>query len=313
MIRRAAFRLIATAIAGTALPRAARAQTLTTVRVGASLDDGLTPVLYALHAGIFKKVGLDVQLQSSTSGAALAAAVAGGGVDIAKSSLMALISGYTRGVRFKLVAGAAMYTGQNPTDELSVLKESTITRPADVNGKTVVVNALKSLDQLGILATVDRDGGDSATIKFIELPFSAMLGALEQGRAEMAAIGVPVLAAAKATGKIRTLGDPYDGIGKRFLIAGWFCNDAYAARNVATVQRFGQALVEATTYTNAHHAETVPILAAYSGIDPDVIRKMNRLTNAVILDPKEIQPSIDAAAKYKFIDAGFSARELLVG
>jgi predicted ABC-class ATPase len=38
---------------------------------------------------------------------------------------------------------------------------------------------------------------------------------------------------------------------------------------------------------------------------------MNRLTNATAVDAKEIQPAIDAAAKYKFIDEAFSAKEFL--
>jgi hypothetical protein len=69
---------------------------------------------------------------------------------------------------------------------------------------------------------------------------------------------------------------------------------------------------QATLYTNAHHAETVPILAAYSHIDPAVIAKMNRLTNATAVVPQEIQPVIDAAVKYKVIDGTFSAQDFLV-
>lgn len=300
----------AAALTARALP--AKAQGATTLRVGASLDDGLTPLLYALDAGLFAKRGLDVRLQSSTSGAALAAAVAGGGVDVAKSSLMALISAYVRGVRFKLVAGAALYTSRYPTDQLAVLKTSPIRSPGATNGKTIVVNALKSLDQLAVDAIVDKDGGDSSTLQFIELPFSAMFPALEQGRADVASIGNPNLAVAFATGKLRLLGDPYEGIAPRFLIAGWFSTAQFARENAATVRSFADAMREATAFTNAHHDATVPIVARYAHIDPAVVRKMNRLTNALTLQPNEIQPSIDAAVKYRFIDRGFSAEELLL-
>lgn len=297
------------AAAAVAVPFAAVAQPVATLRVGASLDDGLTPLLYAMQAGIFKKYALDVQLQAAASGAALASAIVGGTVDIAKSSLMSLITAYARGVRFKIIAGAALYTSQAPTTELSVLTSSPIKSFSDVNGKTVACSALRSLDQMATQALIDKRGGNSSTVRFIELPFSAMLPALEQGRADMAAISNPVLAAALETGKIRTLGDPYDGIAKYFLIAGWFCTQSFASQNLAITRRFFEAMREAATYTNAHHAETVSLLADYSHIDPDVIRKMNRLTNATSLQASEIQPAIDAAAKYKFIDEAFSAKE----
>jgi hypothetical protein len=66
-------------------PAAASAQASIPLHVGASLDDGLTPVLYAIKAGIFKRNGLDVTLTASANGAALAAAVSvGGEIDAAR-------------------------------------------------------------------------------------------------------------------------------------------------------------------------------------------------------------------------------------
>jgi hypothetical protein len=69
---------------------------------------------------------------------------------------------------------------------------------------------------------------------------------------------------------------------------------------------------DANRYANAHHDETAVILADYAHLDAAVIMKMNRLSNATALDPQMIQPTIDAAAKYKYIDAAFPAKELLL-
>ena len=293
-------------------PSAGLAQALTTVRVGSGVDDGLTPLLYALHVGLFQKAGLDVQLQGATNGAALAAAVAGGSIDIAKSALMSLISARSRGLSFKLVAGAAQYLTEAPTDQLCVLQSSHIKTLADFSGKTVAVSTLRNLDMMGTQALVDENGGDSSTIQFVELPWSAMLTALEQGRVDAASISNPQLAAAFASGKLRTFGDPYGGFAKRILIAGWFTTADYAARNPSVVGLFAKAMSDANAYANGHHSETVPILAAYTHIDPAVISSMNRLSNATTLDPHMIQPVIDAAAKYKYIPEPFSAQDLLL-
>ena len=293
-------------------PLPARSQTLTTVRVGAGLDDGLTPLLYALHVGMFKKAGLDVQLQSSSNGAALAAAVAGGAVDIAKSALMSLITAYARGVRFKIIAGAAQYRTVAPTDLLCVLKSSNIKSMADASGKTIAVSTMKGLDMMATQSLIDKNGGNSSTVKFIEVPFSTMLTVLEQGRADIASIGNPALAAALESGKLRTFGDPYDGIAPRFLIAGWFTTSDYVRQNPTVVDRFSKVMREANAYSNAHHMETASILAEYAHIDTEVILKMNRLENATSIGPQLIQPAIDAAAKYKYIEEGFSAKELLL-
>jgi len=309
--RRIALATAGAALASVAMAPAARAQALLPVHVGASLDDGLTPVLYALKSGLFKKAGLDVTLTSAQNGAALATAVAGGSVDIAKSALMPLINAHLRGVNFKIVAGAVLYLTGARSDELIVVKESPITSLADVVGKTIAMASLQSLDQMVTQAAIDQHGGNSASCRFIEIVPGAMLAALEAGRADMAAIVLPVLQTVLETGKVRSFGNPYDALGKRLLIAGWFCTQDYATKNPLVVKRFGNAVREAAAYTNTHHEETVPMIAAYTGYDPEVLRKMRRDTNATELDPKDIQPVIDAAYKYKYITTTFDAKDLI--
>jgi NitT/TauT family transport system substrate-binding protein len=311
LTRRSALALAAVLAGGTLAPRAARAQGPTPLRVGTSLDDGLTPVLYALRTGIFRAHSLDVKLIRSSSGAALAQAVASGVIDVARAALMPLISAYARGVRFTIVAGSSEYLTEDPTAELCVLKSSPIRSLAQAGGKVVVTNALQSLDQLGIEAMVDKAGGDWQNVRFFEMPSPAMLAALEDGRADVASISNPSLQAALASGKIRTLGDSYGGIAPRLLIAGWFTTAAFAQSNRATVQRFRDAVVEAARYTNTHHDATIQMMADFAHLDPDVIRQMNRVVSATTLDPAMIQPSIDAAARYKLIPQVFSAKELL--
>ena len=67
----------------------------------------------------------------------------------------------------------------------------------------------------------------------------------------------------------------------------------------------------ATLYANTHHAQTAPLIAAFSGVDLATVRDMKRVTCAEYLDPRDIQPSIDAAVKYGVIDHGFPAAELI--
>lgn len=309
--RRRSLQLAGGALALGAFPARAGARILHSVHVGASLDDGLTPVLYALKAGIFRMNGLDVTLTSAQNGAALATAVAGGAVDIAKSALLPLINAHLHGIDFKLVAGAVLYVNGALSDQLCVLATGPIASLADMVNKTIALATLQSLDQMTSEAAIDQHGGNSASCRYIEIPPGAMLDALESGRADMASIVTPTLQAVLETGKVRSFGNPYAALGERLLIAGWFCTQGYAQRNPAAVRAFATSVDEAAAYTNAHHEETIPIVSAYTGIAPDVLRKMRRDTNATSLDPKDIQPAIDAAYKYKFIATTFNARDLI--
>lgn len=308
MTRADALRLAAL---GALAPSRAFGQGLTAVRAGSTLDDAVTPVLYGLKAGLFRDAGLDVQLSGFASGNALTAAVAGGSIDVGKSSQIPLIAAHVRGAPFCIVAGAAEYSSDAPTTVLIVAKDSPLRTAADLNGKTISTTALTDVNQLATEAWVDAHGGDARTLRFVEYSNSAAPEAVEQGRIDAATLSNPVLAQALQTGRVRIFAPVFDAIGKRFLTASWFCTEDYVARNTETVRRFVAVLRRASAYTNAHHAETVDLLAGYAHIDPATIRAMNRLTNATRLDPREIQPLIDAAVRYRMIPKAFPARELI--
>lgn len=313
MRRGAALGLMASTPVSLAAAHAVPGQPLATVRIGGGVTSDITPILYGMRSGLFRTMGLDVRLESTVLGAALAPALLNGTVDIAKLTLLSLIIGHARGLKLRIVAGAGMYAPQYATTEISVLKTSAIRTLADANGKTAACNSLRGFDQLGMQALVDKSGGNSATIRFVEIPIVEMPAALDQGRVDLAMLVIPVLAAALATGRIRTLGDPYAGIGDHVLIAGWACRDDFAAANPELVRRFGEAVRRATLYTNAHYGETVDLFAEYSHIDAETIRRSRHGTNATRVDERDIQGAIDAAARYQYIDRGFPARELVLG
>jgi NitT/TauT family transport system substrate-binding protein len=310
--RRSMLAMTGVALAAGAAPLRAGAQTKTVLRVASTVDDSVTPILYGLQAGTFAKAGLDVQLQKAASGAALMAGVTGGSLEIGKSSPLSLIAAHARGIPIRILEGSSLYLTESPITAMIVLKNSPIKTAADLNGKVLSVPALKTLDHIAAQSWVDENGGNSATLKFVELPQTAVVSAaLLQGRVDAATLVIPTLAEALASGNFRVLGHPFDSIGKRFLIAVWFSMRDWAQKNPDTIAQYHKAFAEAATYTNAHHAETVAMLAAYSQASAEVIRAMTRATTAVNLDPKDLQPAIDAAAKYNLIDKPFPAEELI--
>ena len=75
--------------------------------------------------------------------------------------------------------------------------------------------------------------------------------------------------------------------------------------------RFTGVLRQAAQLANAHHPDTAALLADYFKGDPKVYASMARVEFADTLDPHDIQPLIDAAAKYKAIDRTFPAQEMI--
>ena len=290
---------------------AQNAPPLVTIRVASNAGDDVTPILYAQKTGMFAKAGLDVELDKMNSGAAVTAAVIGGSIDIGKSSLLPLINAHVHGVPLVLVAPGELWLTDAPISGMVVRKDGPIATARDLNGKTVAVVALGDLTYVGAHAWIDQNGGNSKSIHYLKLPSATVLAALNDGRIDGANVSNPMYAQIAASGQVRVIGHPADAIAKHYLVTAFFATSAYAAKNADSIARFQQVLRAAATYTNVHHAETAPMTAAFYGMDPAVLNGMNRSTIGTSLDARDVQPVIDAAAKYGVIEAPFDARQLI--
>ncbi|MFN2460922.1 MAG: ABC transporter substrate-binding protein [Candidatus Velthaea sp.] len=308
-VSRAAFLTAAAACA--MRPGYAAAAGPVAIRAGSAGDDDVTPLLYAQKSGILKRAGLDATVQRMSSGSAVASGVVGGTFDIGKSSLLSLINARGRGVPIMIIAPAGVYDASAPIGGLIVKSDGPIKTAADLNGKVIAVSALNDLYSISTKAWVDQHGGESSSIKLVELPISAVPEALQQGRIDAGNVLEPELEFAIESGKVRVLAHPFDAIARRFLYTAWFATTEYATKNRDVVERFVRAMRDAANYTNQHHDDTVALLADFTKVSPAVIGKATRSTAGTSIDPKDVQHLIDMAAKYKAIPAPFDAKDLI--
>jgi NitT/TauT family transport system substrate-binding protein len=301
---------LAATAAFAAAPRFVSAQGLTKLRVSGSPDHDIIGALWAVQSGIFEKLGLDVDVRVANSGAVVTAAVIGGSLDIGKSSVLGLIVAHTKNVPIVLEAPGSLYTSDAPSAALVVAKDSPIQTARDLNGATLAVPALGDLFTIVNSAWIDKNGGDLRTVKFVEFPGPASAEAIAAGRVAAATLAQPILNDALAGGKCRVLGYSFNAIANHFLATSYFTTTAFAAQNADALARFRKGLAEATAYAEAHRAEMIPLISKYSGVDPKVIATMPQAPLGTVLDPRLIQPMIDAAVKYKAIAAPFPVRDL---
>jgi NitT/TauT family transport system substrate-binding protein len=309
MNRRAA---IAAGLAFAALPQVSGAQSNTPLRVIGPPNDGFKAVYYAAKNGVFAKHGIEVEVSSINSGAAAAAALIGGAAEIAYTNVTTLILAHNRGVPMQIIAPGALFdSALRMTTAIVVLKDSPFRSGADLNGKTIGSVALGDTMAASIQAWVDQNGGDSKTIKIIEVPASASVESLQAGRISAATMNEPAVSQALATGNMRALTNPNIAISKKFLQALFTVMAPVAAVRADAMQRFAEAMRESSEYTNTHMAETVDLVAGYSGIAPAVVAHSARFVDALAVDPALIQPVIDVLVKYGLTSPSFPAGQLI--
>jgi NitT/TauT family transport system substrate-binding protein len=302
--------LLAGAASAAALwPNIARAQSLVTIRLAGVATDDLTPVYYAIKAGQYTKVGLDVQIVPTSSGSAATEAVIAGSYELGKGSLVASLVAHLKNLPLTIVGNGGYWDLKSPFTMMVIPSDSTVKTGADLNGKTLSTTALNDLNSLSMKTWIDKTGGDSKTVKFLEIPNSAAGEALAQHRVEATCLNEPQLSAATGSGKVRILAPSYSAIAEHFVFTVYFAQPSWGAQHKDAIAKWQRVTYDAARYTNAHHAETVSMMADVTKIPEAVIAKMARTAHAISGDPALIQPAIDAAAKYNFIDRSFLAKD----
>jgi NitT/TauT family transport system substrate-binding protein len=279
------------------------------LRLASSSDEVIAAVLYARDAKLFERAGLEVAIEKQNSGAAIAAAVTSGTYDLGTSSLISLLNARQRGFAFSLIAPGAAYDAKSPISQLLVANDSAIRAAADLNGKTVAIQSLADLDTIATRAWVDQHGGDSKTLRFVEIPMSAKAAALDAHRVDAAIVGQPYLTEALNSGKIRVLASALSSVASRFCQSAWFATTAWFVAHRQAAAKFAGVISMANSYTNGHHAEVAPLLAQFSHFGSAELRGVLGTS----LNAADIQPVIDIAVKYHLIEPGVTARELLQG
>lgn len=270
------------------------------------------PVVYALQQGWFEKAGLDVKLTTLGSGALSITAIIGGAADIATSNVLSAISARERGIPITLIVPLGRYDAALPTTQVLVLRDAPIRTAKDLEGRTVGVTSLYDIATIGLKAWMSREGTDPTKVHLFEAVQSTMLATLQTKRIDAFVASEPILTAAEATGQTRMLAAPYDAIAKQFITDGLFVSGAWLATHREATTKFTGVLTRATAYANAHYDEMIPVIASFTKLTPNVLRNMRHIKDAPALNAGDLQPVIDAAAKYGAIQNSFPARDMLL-
>lgn len=299
------------ALLGAAASPARGQQTAATLRVAIIPIENSAQVYYAKDMGFFGEARLDVDIQTIQTSGGIAAALVSGASDIGNVATDTLATVHDKHVPLIVIAGAAEYL--SPQTEriwgIVVPMSSPVHGAKDLNGKVVATPAVHAFATTVMSAWIDRNGGDSSTVKFAEIPFPAIPAALDAGRVDAAGLTEPFLSVATKTNRVLVY--PLDAISKHFIVGTWVTTAQWAVQHPDLVERYAAAMREAAVWANKNPQKSGEILAKYTKIAPELIAIMARARYAEQpLTPSLMQPLIDASAKYNDFSS-FPAQELI--
>jgi NitT/TauT family transport system substrate-binding protein len=292
----------------TAGPATLGAQDLPVMRVGdLGYADASSEPLFGAAAGIFRRNGLDVKVTVLNGGGAIIAAIAGGSLEAGFSNAVSAAQAVERGIPIIVLTPAAEYPAEKSDTLLVKARGSKLKTAAELNGKTVAVTTLGGGLQASARLWIDKNGGDSKSIHFLELPFTEMAAALKAGRIDAAMLSEPVLS--QSRNDVETLGDPFSAVAPRWTVGVFVASKAWVTANPDLARRFVQGMYDTAHWANTHHAETANIVAPLANVDLATFSIMARSRYGDTLSVALLQPELDEAFKAGQLKTPFDAAQ----
>ena len=109
----------------------------------------------------------------------------------------------------------------------------------DLADKPIGSFSLQGILGLATSAWIDKNGGDSTRVQFVEIAAPRTVAALQRGTIAAGIMIDPFVTA--AGDQVRILARPEDALGSRLISTGWFTTSKWANQNAAAARAFAAA------------------------------------------------------------------------
>jgi len=236
------------------------------VKIGYSQVRISLPIFVAAEQGIFKKNGLDVELEMFDTAQPLMDALCGGKVDVAGyTALPITFSGQLRSKTDLYYTTAIMEDDAHPLSMLMVKKDSSISSIKELKGKKIGI--LPTAAYKAWLVMILKENGISSEDVTIQNVAPAMTpSALESGTVDAMFTIDPAVTTTiqKGIGKLL-----YEGaivpkyLGSPFPFGSFNMTKDFVAKNPDTAKKIVKSLDEAIDFINANQQEAKKMMANY--------------------------------------------------
>lgn len=257
----------------------------------------------AIDEGIFEKHGLNVEVVPAQGGANAIPALLSGDIQFAIGQPFGPIRADLQDLGVAIIGNYANSLAEG-TDVNAVVVPagSAITRPADLSGKTVSVNTIGAAGDLTIRKAVDDDGGDSSTIKFVEVAFPDVPAQLDAGTMDAAWAPDPFRAIVEGKGGTSIVA-PYQATIPGLTVLTSITTQDLIDSDAELVADYAAAMEEALTFAASNEEAVRAAIATNLKISTEAAAGITLPTFTWDLSGAGIEELGALAVTYKYIDA----------
>jgi NitT/TauT family transport system substrate-binding protein len=260
-------------------------------------------VQYGIDEGIFEKHGLNVELQTGQGGAAMLPAVSTGTMNFAVGNPLSVMVSVDKGLDMKIVSGYSNSKAEGEDINGVVAKaDSGITSFADLEGKTVSVNAVNTQGDLTIMESAGMAGSDPANVNFNEMPFQDMEAQLQRGNTDAVWLPEPFLSRSLASGENVLVGYPNQTALPGLPTMVSFTSGGFAEQNPEIVADFKAAMAETLTQAEENPDAVRALLPSFMNLDAQVAENLKMESFNAEVPTDVLQDLGELMLKYNFVE-----------
>ena len=271
------------------------------LRVGYVPLADCAPLVKAQQDGVYSRLGLEVELTVLQSGARILEAIAAKSLDVGISNLVTLMMARSRGIDYQVVSGASLERKLQPLHAILAREDSPILRFADLRGRRVAVNVMRSVNELVMSSLAEKSGFSISDINFVEIPFPQMIGVLQNKTVDAMVAIEPYVSRAVKQFNARVLTHHIvDEFGDT-PVAAYVADQRETSRLAPALRLFRQAVEEASNSLNAEMTVARSFIAEFTKLPPDLVNQMNLPLFTTRL-PDSVAPKMaEMMLKYRWI------------
>ncbi len=282
---------------------------LTTVKVGIVPVSTVAPLYLGIEQGFFEDVGLEVVPEVINTSPAIVAGVISNEQQIGFSAVASILQAQARGLPISVVVGGSMTPKSEPATGLIAAKDSGLTSPAQLAGKTIAVNELQGQSELAIRAVAKEAGVSQDDLEFIALPFPDMVAALDAGQADAAGMVQPFGTVAEAAGHVTIVPDYYMELDEALTITSWLAADSFISENEDVVRNFSEALSKSMQYAIDNPAEVRRIIPTFTRIPAEAAEGLPLAATSPTVTQDALEKEIELMVEFGLLESAVDADE----
>jgi NitT/TauT family transport system substrate-binding protein len=284
----------------------------TVLRVGSIPIVGNVALYCAMDYGRLDTEGLEIRTIDFQSGTRIVEALAGGSVDLGLSATLSVLQAAQQGLDLVIVAPASFKAtdGRPPTSALVARRGAGIEGPAQLRGKTIAVNSLRSLDYLIAAEYLARGGVAPGEVTWQELAYPHIVPALDNARVDAAIVAEPFLAVLRNGGHVSVLSTALDII-PGTSTASYTALRAWTQSQPALLQAFQRGLRRGIEICAGDPEKTRDALVKHTRVTRALVQQIGLPVLRPTIRAADLLPLVELARRHGLLDKDVDVARLL--